>query len=136
MALRLAHRPLQHRTGRRLFQAVALFGLATIAFGLSAHLWLSRACLFVLGAADMISVFIRQTLVQLETPDPMRGRVAAVNTVFIGASNEQGEFESGVLAALIGTVPAVVTGGVGTLVVVALWQRWFPALRDRDRLVH
>jgi MFS family permease len=115
---------------------VALFGLATIAFGLSAHLWLSLACLFVLGAADMISVFIRQTLVQIETPDPMRGRVAAVNTVFIGASNELGEFESGVLAALIGTVPAVVAGGVGTLVVVALWQRGFPALRDRDRLMH
>ena len=136
MALWLAHRPLQRRTGRRLFQAVALFGLATIAFGLSAHLWLSLACLFVLGAADMISVFIRQTLVQIETPDPMRGRVAAVNTVFIGASNELGEFESGVLAALIGTVPAVVAGGVGTLVVVALWQRGFPALRDRDRLMH
>ncbi|MDG4597459.1 MAG: MFS transporter [Candidatus Contendobacter sp.] len=135
MALWLAQRPLQRHTGRRLFQAVALFGLATIAFGLSTNLWLSLACLFVLGAADMISVFIRQTLVQIETPDPMRGRVAAVNTVFIGASNELGEFESGVLATLIGAAPAVVAGGVGTLAVVMLWRRWFPALRDRDRLV-
>ena len=134
MALWLTRRPLQHHTGRYLFQSVALFGLATIVFGLSTHLWLSLACLFVLGAADMISVFVRQTLVQIETPDPMRGRVAAVNTVFIGASNELGEFESGILAALIGTVPAVVVGGIGTLVVVALWRRWFPALRDRDQL--
>ena len=134
MALWLTRRPLQHHTGRYLFQSVALFGLATIVFGLSTHLWLSLACLFVLGAADMISVFVRQTLVQIETPDPMRGRVAAVNTVFIGASNELGEFESGILAALIGTVPAVVVGGIGTLAVVALWQRWFPALRDRDQL--
>ncbi len=136
MALWLAYRPLQHRTGLRLFQAVALFGLATVGFGLSSHLWLSLICLFILGAADMISVFIRQTLVQIETPDPMRGRVAAVNTVFIGASNELGEFESGTVAALIGTVPAVVAGGIGTLLVVALWWRWFPALRNRDSLVN
>jgi len=134
MALWLAQRPLRRHTGRRLFQAVAVFGLATIGFGLSNHLWLSLACLGILGAADMVSVFIRQTLVQLETPDAMRGRVAAVNTVFIGASNELGEFESGVLAGLIGTVPAVVLGGVGTLAVVALWSRWFPPLRNRDRL--
>ena len=112
-----------------------MFGLATIVFGLSTSLYLSLACLFVLGAADMVSVFVRQTLVQLETPDAMRGRVAAVNAVFIGASNELGEFESGVLAALVGTVPAVVVGGVGTLAVAGLWARWFPALRDRDRLV-
>ena len=96
---------------------------------------LSLACLFVLGAADMVSVFVRQTLVQIDTPDAMRGRVSAVNTVFIGASNELGEFESGTLAALIGTVPAVVAGGLGTLAVAMLWARWFPALRDRDRLV-
>ena len=83
----------------------------------------------------MVSVFIRQTLVQIETPDTMRGRVSAVNTVFIGASNELGEFESGALAALIGVVPTVVVGGIGTWIVAALWLRWFPALRDRDRLV-
>ena len=122
-------------TGRRMFQAVAVFGLATIGFGLSTSLPFSLLCLFVLGAADMISVFVRQTLVQIDTPDAMRGRVAAVNAVFIGASNELGEFESGVLAALVGTVPAVVIGGVGTLAVAGLWARWFPALRDRDRLV-
>jgi MFS family permease len=134
-ALFLAYRPLTRRTGRRMFQAVAIFGIATIGFGLSTSLPLSLACLFVLGAADMISVFVRQTLVQIDTPDEMRGRVSAVNTVFIGASNELGEFESGTLAALIGTVPAVVVGGVGTLFVAALWARWFPELRDRDRLV-
>lgn len=82
----------------------------------------------------MISVFVRQTLVQFDTPDAMRGRVAAVNSVFIGASNELGEFESGAVAAWIGTVPSVVVGGAGTLLVCALWMRWFPALRDRDRL--
>jgi MFS family permease len=135
MAVWLAHRPLMRHTGRRMFQAVAVFGLATIGFGLSTSLPLSLLCLFVLGAADMISVFVRQTLVQIDTPDAMRGRVAAVNAVFIGASNELGEFESGVLAALVGTVPAVVIGGAGTLAVAALWARWFPALRDRDRLV-
>jgi MFS family permease len=133
-AVFLAWRPLRRRAGLRMFQAVALFGLATIVFGLSTSFPLSLACLFVLGAADMVSVVIRQTLVQLETPDGMRGRVAAVNSVFIGASNELGEFESGAVAALIGTVPSVVVGGAGTLVVAALWARWFPELRDRDRL--
>lgn len=135
MALVLAHRPLARRSGLRMFQAVAVFGLATIGFGLSSNLYLSMLFLFILGAADMISVFVRQTLVQIDTPDEMRGRVAAVNAVFIGASNELGEFESGVLAALVGTVPAVVLGGIGTLMVAGLWSRWFPALRDRDRLV-
>lgn len=134
MALWLAVRPLQRHSGRRMFQAVALFGLFTIAFGLSTNLWLSAACLVGLGAADMVSVYIRQTLVQWDTPDAMRGRVAAVNSVFIGASNELGQFESGTVAALIGTVPAVVVGGLGTIAVVALWRRWFPELRDRDRL--
>ena len=105
-----------------------------IGFGLSTSLTVSLACLVVLGAADMVSVFIRQTLVQLETPDAMRGRVAAVNAVFIGASNELGEFESGTLAALLGAAPAVVVGGLGTLLVAGLWARWFPALYRRDRL--
>jgi len=135
MALYLAWRPLQRRAGLRMFQAVALFGVATIGFGLSTNVALSMACLVVLGAADMVSVVIRQTLVQVETPDAMRGRVAAVNSVFIGASNELGEFESGALAALIGTVGSVVAGGAGTLLVAGLWARWFPALRERDRLV-
>jgi MFS family permease len=135
VALVLAWRPLERHAGRRMFQAVAVFGVATIAFGLSTSFPLSLACLFVLGAADMVSVVVRQTLVQVETPDGMRGRVAAVNSVFIGASNELGEFESGAVAALIGTVPAVVVGGAGTILVAALWSRWFPALRDRDRLV-
>ena len=96
---------------------------------------ISLLCLFLLGAADMVSVFVRQTLVQVETPDAMRGRVAAVNSVFIGASNELGEFESGVLASLLGAVGAVVLGGLGTLLVAGMWARWFPALRDRDRLI-
>ncbi len=134
-ALFLAWRPLERRAGMRMFQAVAIFGVATIGFGLSESFPLSLAFLFALGAADMVSVVIRQTLVQIETPDAMRGRVSAVNSVFIGASNELGEFESGVLAALIGTVPCVVVGGLGTLAVAALWARWFPTLRDRDRLV-
>jgi MFS family permease len=135
MAVFLAHRPLRRRTGRRMFQAVALFGVATIGFGLSTSLPLSLLCLLVLGAADMVSVFIRQTLVQIETPDDMRGRVSAVNAVFIGASNELGEFESGALAALIGAVPAVLAGGIGTLAVAWLWSRWFPELRERDALL-
>ena len=134
VALWLVQRPLQSHSGLRMFQGVAIFGVATIGFGLSTNVVLSCACLFLLGAADMISVFVRSTLVQIDTPDAMRGRVAAVNSVFIGASNELGEFESGAVAALIGTVPAVVVGGVGTLAVCALWMRWFPALRYRDRL--
>ena len=135
MAVFLAHRPLRRRTGRRMFQAVALFGVATIGFGLSTSLPLSLLCLLVLGAADMVSVFVRQTLVQIETPDDMRGRVSAVNAVFIGASNELGEFESGALAALIGAVPAVLAGGIGTLAVAWLWSYWFPELRERDALL-
>jgi predicted MFS family arabinose efflux permease len=134
-ALWLTYRPLVRHTGRRMFQSVAIFGVATIGFGVSRNLALSMACLAILGAADMVSVFIRQTLVQVETPDEMRGRVSAVNSVFIGASNELGEFESGVVAAAIGTVASVVVGGVGTLLVAALWAWWFPALRERDRLL-
>jgi MFS family permease len=129
MALLLAHRPLARHTGRRMFQAVAVFGLATIGFGLSTSVPVSLVCLLVLGAADMVSVFVRQTLVQIDTPDAMRGRVAAVNAVFIGASNELGEFRAGVSAALIGAVPAVVFGGLGTVAVALLWALWFPELR-------
>lgn len=131
----IAHRPLGSRTGLRMFGAVAMFGLATIGFGLSPSLPIALPFLFVLGASDMVSVVIRQTLVQADTPDAMRGRVAAVNSVFIGASNELGEFESGTVAALIGTIPSVVAGGIGTLLVVGFWMVWFPELRRRDHLV-
>jgi MFS family permease len=134
VAVTLAQFPIRHRAGTILFSAVTLFGLMTIGFGLSTSLPLSFICLVVMGSADMLSVFIRQNLVQLETPDAMRGRVAAVNTVFIGASNELGDFESGVVAALIGAVPAVIVGGIGTIVVAGLWAWLFPALRTRDKL--
>ncbi|KIL98032.1 MFS general substrate transporter [Paramagnetospirillum magnetotacticum MS-1] len=127
-ALWLAHRPPERHAGHKLFIAVALFGLGTVVFGLSTSFPLSMAALAVLGAADMVSVVLRQTLVQINTPDDMRGRVSAVNLVFITASNELGEFESGVAAALLGTVPAVVLGGVGCLVVAGLWAWRFPAL--------
>ncbi len=135
MAMILAQWPLRRRTGPTMLSCVGLFGLATVIFGLSTDFTLSLACLVILGAADMVSVYVRQSLVQGETPDDMRGRVAAVNFVFVGASNELGEFESGVLAALIGVVPAVVVGGVGTMIVAALWARLFPELRNRDRLL-
>ncbi len=134
MAVVLAHRPLESRAGLKLFAAVAVFGVATIVFALSTSFWLSLAALVVLGGADMVSVIVRQTLVQIRTPDAMRGRVSAVNWVFIGASNELGEFESGITAAWFGTVPAVVIGGVGTLAVAGLWAWMFPALRKTDRL--
>jgi len=134
VALYLARHPLEGRIGRRLFTAVAVFGIATIVFGLSRSLVLSLGALVVLGGADQISVYVRTALVQFATPDAMRGRVSAVSTLFIGASNELGEFESGVTAALIGTVPSVIVGGVGTLAVVAAWVRLFPALTSVDRL--
>jgi hypothetical protein len=117
-----------------LLGAVALYGAATLVFGVSTSFALSLAALGVAGAADMVSVVIRQSLVQLDTPDAMRGRVSAVNSVFIGASNQLGEFESGATAALLGPVGSVLLGGVGTLAVAALWIRWFPALAGRDRL--
>jgi len=134
MSLVLARSTLRRGVGRIMFAAVALFGLCTIVFGLSRSFPLSLAALAVLGAADMVSVVVRQSLVQLETPDGMRGRVSAVNAMFIGTSNQLGEFESGVTAAWFGTVPAVVLGGVATLVVVVLWMRLFPALLKRERL--
>jgi MFS family permease len=124
--------PIRRRVGSWMFGGVAAYGVATIVFGLSTVLVLSLVALAVMGAGDMVSVYIRHLLVQLETPDDIRGRVSAVNSVFIGASNELGEFESGVTASWWGTVPAVVVGGIATLGVTALWMRLFPVLRDLD----
>jgi len=135
MAVLLAHRPLRRRSGAVMFMAVAIFGISTIVFGLSHSIWISLVALFVVGASDMISVVVRSTLVQIATPPEMRGRVSAVNLLFIGASNELGQFESGITAQWMGAVPAVVFGGVGTLVVVGLWLRLFPQLRNMDRLI-
>ena len=134
MAILLAHRPLRGRSGVTLLWAVAGFGVFTIMFGLSHNLILSLAALLLAGASDMISVIIRATLTQLATPDAMRGRVTAVDMIFIGASNEFGQFESGVTAQWLGTVPAVVLGGVGTLVVIAVWAWLFPELRHAGEL--
>lgn len=134
MSLWLARFPVERKVGLTMFTAVGVFGVATIAFGLSTSFWFSLAVLVVLGAADMISMVIRGAFVQLETPDEMRGRVSAVNGLFIGASNQLGEFESGLTAHWFGTVPAVVLGGVGTLVVTGTWMRLFPTLAQRDRL--
>jgi MFS family permease len=131
----LARWPVRRHTGVKLLGAVAVYGASQLAFGLSTLFVLSLAALAVGGAADMVSVVIRQTLVQLETPDGMRGRVSAVNSVFVGASNQLGEFESGATAAWLGPVGSVVLGGVGTLAVAALWLRLFPALAGRDELV-
>jgi len=134
MSLWLARFPVERNVGRVMFTAVGVFGVATIGFGLSTSFWFSLAVLVVLGAADMISMVIRGAFVQLETPDEMRGRVSAVNGLFIGASNQLGEFESGVTAHWFGTVPAVLLGGLGTLVVTGVWVRLFPTLARRDRL--
>jgi len=135
MSLLLMRFPLRRHVGRRLLAAVAVFGLATVLFGLSTHFGLSLLALTITGAADNISVVTRLTLVQLETPDEMRGRVSAVNSVFIGASNQLGEFESGATAALWGPVGSVLVGGLGTVLVAAAWQRLFPALARRDRML-
>jgi MFS family permease len=134
MALVLAHRPLGRHAGAIMLSCVAGFGVFTIAFGLSQSVVLSVVALMLVGACDMVSVIVRHTLVQLATPDEMRGRVSAVNSVFIGASNEVGQFESGITAAWLGAVPAVVLGGIGTIVVVALWASVFPELRRVDQL--
>ena len=134
MSFWLARFPIERNVGRIMFTSVGVFGVATIAFGLSTSFWFSLAVLAVLGAADMISMVIRGAFVQLHTPDEMRGRVSAVNGLFIGASNQLGEFESGVTAAWFGTVPAVVMGGVGTLLVTGLWMKLFPSLAKRDKL--
>jgi MFS family permease len=130
----LSRHALERRVGMVMFGSVAGFGVATLVFALSTSFALSLAALFALGALDMISMVIRGALVQLETPDAMRGRVSAINAIFINTSNQLGEFESGITAAWFGTVPSVLIGGVGTLVVVGLWMWWFPALRERDQL--
>lgn len=134
-AVLIAHYPLRKKVGAVMLWCVCGFGLFTIVFGVSRNLVLSMAALVFIGCCDMVSVIVRHTLVQLRTPDEMRGRVSAVNTVFIGASNEVGQFESGVTAQWLGTVTAVVAGGVGTIVIVALWARLFPALRKVDELL-
>jgi MFS family permease len=134
-AIVIAHHPLRRKVGAVMLWCVCGFGLMTIVFGLSRNLVLSMAALVLIGACDMVSVIVRHTLVQLRTPDEMRGRVSAVNTVFIGASNEVGQFESGVTAQWLGTVPAVVAGGLGTILIVALWAKVFPALRKVDELL-
>src|SRR6266566_3105799 len=135
MALLLAYRPMRSRVGKIMLFCVAGFGAFTIVFGISRSLTLSLISLLLVGAVDMVSVVVRSTLVQIATPDAVRGRVNAVDMIFIGASNELGEFESGLTAHWFGTVPAVILGGVGTLVVVALWAWLFPQLREADRLV-
>lgn len=134
MSVYLARHPLTHSVGKIMYIAVATFGAATILFGLSEHLILSMIALFILGASDMISVVIRSTLVQLETTDDMRGRVSAANSIFIGSSNQLGEFESGATAALFGVVPAIVLGGFGTIAVVGIWMYLFPSLLHRNTL--
>jgi len=134
MAFTLARWPIRRNTGIVMFVAVAIFGVATVAFGVSRDFYVSMAALATLGASDMISVFVRSALIQYATPDEMRGRVSAVSSLFIGASNELGEFESGLTAAWFGTIPAVVIGGIGTLAVVMGWMWLFPPLRKVDRL--
>jgi len=134
VGLYLAARPLKRHVGRTMLTGVAIFGATIIAFGLSRSLWLSVLILVVMGGADMLSVFVRLTVVQISPPPEMRGRVNAVNMLFIGASNELGEFESGLTAQWLGPVRAVLAGGVGTLLVVLAWIRLFPDLRRLDRM--
>jgi MFS family permease len=130
----LAYKPLRSRVGKIMLFCVAGFGVFTIVFGVSRSLTVSLIALVLVGASDMVSVVVRGTLVQIATPDAVRGRVNAVDMIFIGASNELGQFESGLTAHWFGTVPAVLLGGVGTLVVVGLWAWMFPELRDADKL--
>ncbi len=134
MSIVLTRRPIERNVGRTLLLAIALFGVCMVVFGLSRSFLVSLIVLAVSGGADMVNVVIRQTLVQLETPDAMRGRVSAVNSIFIGASNQLGEFESGATAALLGPVGSVVMGGVGTVLVALTWFRLFPSLSQRDRM--
>ena len=134
MAILVAYKPIEKRVGVTMLWCVAGFGVCTILFGISRSLTLSLLALFLCGATDMVSVIVRGTLVQIATPDEMRGRVSAVDMIFIGASNDLGGFESGVTAQIFGTVPAVIIGGVGTLLVTAIWAYAFPSLRDADTL--
>jgi MFS family permease len=134
MTVVLARRAINRRVGLRMFQAVIIFGVATVIFAVSHWMWLSVLALAILGAADTVSVVIRFSLVQLSTPNEMRGRVGAVNFLFINASNQLGQFESGVTAALFGAMPAAVLGGVGTVAIALLWMKLFPALREVERL--
>lgn len=134
MSAALLRRPLRRHAGPVMFGAVAVFGVATVVFAVSQSVWLSLVALATLGAADVVSVVIRFSLVQMRTPEAMRGRVSAVNALFIGTSNQLGEFESGTTAALFGTVPAVLIGGIGTIGVALLWMRLFPSLRRIDAL--
>jgi MFS family permease len=135
MAIVLAYFPLRRRSGATMLACVGVYGVAIIVFGVSHSFVLSMFALIVAGAGDMISIFVRGTLVQLMTPPEMRGRVSAVNMLFIGASNELGQFESGVTAQWFGSVPAVILGGVGTIVVVGIWTFLFPQLRRVNRLI-
>jgi MFS family permease len=135
MGLVIAHWPLRRRAGVVMLWCVFAFGLCTVVFGLSRNLALSLIMLLLIGASDSISVIVRSTMIQLATPDEMRGRVSAVNAVFIGASNEVGQFESGITAQWFGTVPAVVLGGIGTMVIVLVWSALFPRLRRMDQLL-
>ncbi len=134
MSVVVAHWPLRRHAGTSMLWCVGGFGVFTIVFGLSRSVPLSLAALVMVGACDMVSVIVRHTLVQIATPDEMRGRVSAVNMLFVGASNEVGQFESGVTAYWFGTVPAVVIGGLGTILIVAAWAWLFPALRQVDEL--
>ena len=134
MAVALSRWQIHRHAGRWMFAGVAAFGVATLVFAVSKLLWVSVLALAILGASDMISVYVRQSLVQIVTPDAMRGRVSAVSTLFIGASNELGEFETGIVARLLGPVGAAIFGGVGSLGITGLWSRLFPSLRDADRL--
>jgi MFS family permease len=134
MSLYLAHRPIERKAGKVMFGSVAIYGFATLVFGVSTSFVVSMLSLAVSGAFDMVSVVIRSSLVQLDTPNEMRGRVSAVNSIFIGASNQLGEFESGVTAGWFGAVPSVLIGGIGTLLVVAAWMKIFPSLAKREKL--
>jgi MFS family permease len=134
VAVLLAFHPIRHHAGAMMFAGVAMFGAATVVFGLSATPWVSITALVVMGAADMVSVYVRETLIALWTPDEVRGRVNAVNMVFVGASNELGEFRAGTMASVFGAIPSVVIGGIGTLAVAVIWATSFPKLRKIDNL--